>query len=141
MSGQIITGGGQMMPNGQMHGAPGTSLFRSPNQERSRFMQKSAFVPFPRGVIRNLKLLIHPDFKPTSGKFTAEIHRADQNGDGIGGTTGTGLLVAMKQGGSHENRAVEIQIEDNHRISLKVDNSFSGPSIIAFTYSFEFEQN
>ncbi|MEO9460757.1 MAG: hypothetical protein ABJE63_04600 [Lentilitoribacter sp.] len=141
MNKQIISGGGQMAPKGQMHGVPGTALFRSPDLERPHYMQHSALVPFPKGTIRNFKLLVNPDFNPTSGKFTAEIHRTDENGNGFGGTTGTGLLVATKQAGSFENRIVEIDICDNYRVSIKVDNDFVGPSIIAFTYSFEFEQS
>lgn len=138
---QLITGGADMRAMDQMYGVPGTGYFRYPDPARGHFMQQAAQTAFPAGVIRNLRVRFRLDRKPEQGKVTIEIHSTSLTD----GKTGTGLLVQIDMTGqdqlifSGEKLGYDVQVAENDAISIKADNSLVGPTLIGFTYSFEFE--
>lgn len=129
---QIITGGGQI-DRDQQYGIPGTGFWRKPS-DGAVLMKQGARVPFPKGVIRNLRLSVVPDAPITSGALTLEIH---STGAGTS-NDGTGLLIKAERAGAFLKTVPDVQVCEGDEISIKVESSFCGPEWTAFTYSFEF---
>lgn len=139
MTKQILTGGGQIGPRDQMHGVPGTMLFRNPDPLRPYFMQHGARVSMPAGIIRNLRFSVFLDGPPSEGFIGLEVHSTGVGSPNPG--TGTGLHIKIYDTGTLSKTDLDVTVEENDQISMKVGSHFVGPSLIAFTYSFEFEMN